>query len=156
MRKPFKFFHHVIDHPDYSNEAREAWNPSSIIGTNQFKLVRSMKLLKPVLRRLNKRHYSGISQRVKDQTSKVEGLRLILLSTPQPASVAEEHRERETLQVLLKAEKKFYRQRSRVKWADVGDRNTAFYHRTVSQHTTRNQIHFLKDTEELSMVLLMR
>ena len=44
--KPFKFFHHVIDHPEYTDTVREAWDCGQITGTAQFKLVCSLKLLK--------------------------------------------------------------------------------------------------------------
>lgn len=124
------------------------WNCDQITRTDQFKLVRSLKLLKKDLRRLNKRHYSGISQRVKDQKLLVDGLQRDLLTLPNVATAREEHAERNKLNVLLKAEEKFYRQKSRVRWADVGDRNTPFYHRMVTQHASTNHIHFLKDAED--------
>ena len=60
--KPFKFYNHILDHPQFEETVRSAWQPDSIVGTSQFKLVRSMKLLKKELRRINKRHYSGITQ----------------------------------------------------------------------------------------------
>ncbi|KAH0872777.1 hypothetical protein HID58_070139, partial [Brassica napus] len=142
--KPFKFFHHVIDHPQYADLVREGWQFNQIVGTNQFKLVRSFKLLKPVLRGLNNRHYSGISQRV----PVVDSLQRALLTSPDTVTSREEHSQRAELNILLTAEGKFYRERSRVQWADVGDRNTVFYHRTVSQHVTRNHIHFLKDQND--------
>lgn len=138
----------MIDHPDYAGIVREAWNTDLITGTNQFKLVRSLKLLKRPLRSLNKRHFSGISDRVKEQKEKVDILRRALLTSPNSATAQEEHAERDKLNVLLKAEEKFYRQRSRVRLADVGDRNTHFYHMTVSTHATRNHIHYLKDADD--------
>lgn len=146
--KPFKFFHHVIDHPDFAETVREAWNTDLITGTSQFKLIRSLKLLKRPLRTLNKRHYSGISQRVKEQKDKVDILQRALLTSPNVEAAREEQVEREKLNTLLKAEEKFYRQRSRVRWADVGDRNTPFFHRTVTTHAARNHIHFLKDASD--------
>ncbi|XP_013639673.1 PREDICTED: uncharacterized protein LOC106344925 [Brassica oleracea var. oleracea] len=69
-RKPFKFYHHIIDHPDYNSAVTAAWNPGSITGSAQFKLVRTMKMLKKDLRGINKRHFSGISERVKGQSAK--------------------------------------------------------------------------------------
>ncbi|KAG2276627.1 hypothetical protein Bca52824_059182 [Brassica carinata] len=146
--KPFKFFHHVIDHPEYAETVTESWNCSEIMGTNQFKLVRSLKKLKRPLRSLNKRHFSGISQRIKAQKERVEALQRLLITSPDQSTAREEHTERDRLNVLLKAEEKFYRQRSRVRWEDVGDRNTAFYHQTVSQHASRNHIHFIKDAND--------
>ena len=145
--KPFKLFHHVIDHPEYAETVADNWKCDDIVGTDQFKLVRLLKKLKRPLRSLNKRHFSVISQRVKGQKEKVDALQRALLTSPDNATTAEEHVERDKLNTLLKAEEKFYRQRSRVRWADVGDRNTPFYHRTVSQHASRNHIHYLKDTD---------
>ncbi|KAF8116978.1 hypothetical protein N665_0013s0037 [Sinapis alba] len=152
--KPFKFFHHVMDHPEYTETVNAAWDCSQIVGTAQFKLVRSLKKLKRPLRNLNKRHYSGITQRVKAQKAKVDDLQRILLTTPNVSIAREEHSERNTLNLLLNAESKFFKQRSRVCWADVGDRNTTFYHQTVSQHAARNHIHFLKDGDDHSLFLL--
>ncbi|KAF2573835.1 hypothetical protein F2Q70_00005530 [Brassica cretica] len=146
--KPFKFFHHVIDHPEYAETVREAWNSGQFTGTDHFKLVRSLKVLKRPLRQLNKRHFSGISHRVKEQREKVDTLHRSLLTVPDVPTAREEHIERDKLNVLLKAEEKFYRQKSRVRWAVVGDRNTPFYHWTVSSHASRNHIHFLKDADD--------
>ncbi|XP_013639486.1 PREDICTED: uncharacterized protein LOC106344713 [Brassica oleracea var. oleracea] len=145
---PFKFFHHVIDHPQYADLVREGWQFNQIVGTNQFKLVRSFKLLKPMLRGLNKRNYSGISQRVREKSAVVDSLQRALLTSPDIVTARGEHSQRAELNILLTTEGKFYRQRSRVQWADVGDRKTVFYHRTVSQHATRNHIHFLKDQND--------
>lgn len=65
--KPFKFFNHIIDHPLFMETVRSNWNPNSVTGTYQFKLVRSLKILKKDLRGINQRNYSGISQRVKEK-----------------------------------------------------------------------------------------
>lgn len=73
-RKPFKFFQHVVDHNEYQESVIHAWNPQAILRTCQFKLVRSLSTLKPVLRSLNKRHFSGITTRIKDQAVKVADL----------------------------------------------------------------------------------
>ncbi|KAF3526236.1 hypothetical protein F2Q69_00051196 [Brassica cretica] len=147
IRKPFKFYHHIIDNPEFLVTVGNAWHPESIVGIAQFKLMRSMKCLKKDLRGLNKRHYSGISERVKQQGAKVEVLQRALLTSPDRATDVEEHRERDTLNKLFTAEQKFYRQRSRVRWADVGDRNTTFYHKTVNQRVTQNHIHYLRDED---------
>lgn len=147
-RKPFKFYHHCIDHPEYHYVVAAAWNPGSITGTAQFKLVRTMKMLKKDLRGINKRHFSGISERVKDQSAKVEGLQRQILTAPAPALVTEEHSERDKLNLLLIAEQKFFRQRSRVRWEIVGDRNTTFYHNSVTKRNSWNHIHFLRDEND--------
>ncbi|KAF3555900.1 hypothetical protein F2Q69_00010894 [Brassica cretica] len=148
VSKPFKFFHHIIDHPEYQNSVAQSWNCDAISASAQFVLVRSMKLLKKVLRNLNKRHFSGISQRAKEQSARVDVLQRIILTAPDRITVTQEHQERNKLNLLLTAEAKFYKQRSRVRWGVVGDRNTTFYHKTVSQRVARNYIHFLRDEDD--------
>ncbi|KAG2321578.1 hypothetical protein Bca52824_014791 [Brassica carinata] len=136
--KPFKFFHHTIDHPEFLETVRTAWNCMAIQGSLQFKIARS----------LNTRHYSGISLRVKDQAAKVTLIRRQLLTSPVTETAAFEHRERAKWQMLAKAEEKFYRQKSRVRWHGLGDRDTTFYHNTVVHRANRNHIHFLKDSND--------
>lgn len=71
-----------------------------------------MKLLKKVLRNLNKRYFSGISQRVKEQSSRVDVLQRIILLAPDRITAAQEPQERNKLNILLTVEAKFYKQRS--------------------------------------------
>ncbi|XP_019089103.1 PREDICTED: uncharacterized protein LOC109127943 [Camelina sativa] len=91
VRKSFKFFTHVVAHNDYHASVRQAWNPQEIQGTCQFKLVRSLRLLKPVIRGLNKQHFSGITTRVKAQADKVISVQRNILSNPDAQTVREEH-----------------------------------------------------------------
>ncbi|XP_024009969.1 uncharacterized protein LOC112085166 [Eutrema salsugineum] len=121
----------------------------------RFKLVRALKGLKPVLRNLNKRYYSGITARVKEQSKKLAALQRQLLTSPSADVAREEHAEREKWKTLKTAEEKYFYQRSRVKWLDLGDRNTAFFHRIVAQRVTRNHIHFLKDNSDRMLTSAM-
>ncbi|CAH8280760.1 unnamed protein product, partial [Arabidopsis lyrata] len=125
--------------------ADNSWQCNQVSGSNQFKVLKSLKALKPALRRLNKRHFSGISQRVKIVESQLDELHRTILSAPTPELAREEHLIRAKWRLLSKAEEKFYRQRSRVKWMHLGDRNTEFFHKTVSVRLNRNHIHFLQD-----------
>lgn len=145
ISRPFQFFHHVIDHPEYCDVVRQSWQCNQVSGLNQFKVLKSLKALKPALRRLNKRYYSGISQHVKIVESQLDELHRTILSAPTPELAREEHLIRAKWRLLSKAEEKFYRQRSRVKWMHLGNRNTEFFHKTVSVRLNRNHIHFLQD-----------
>ncbi|KAG7541208.1 Reverse transcriptase zinc-binding domain [Arabidopsis thaliana x Arabidopsis arenosa] len=145
VRKPFKFFQHVADHPEYHDSVSHAWTPLSIQGTCQFKLVGSLRKLKIVLRKLNKRHYSGITERVKNQAAKISNIQRLLLTNPDAQAAREEHQARALWQTLISAEEKFFRQKSRVIWLHLGDKNTAFFHKSVIGRAARNHIHFLSD-----------
>lgn len=152
VRKPFKYFQHVADHPDFHDSISQAWTPLSIQGSSQFKLVRSLRKLKVVLRGLNKHYYSGISQRVKNQACKIADFQRLLLSNPDVQAAREEHQARVLWHSLITAEERFYRQKSRVIWLNLGDKNTAFFHKSVSQRAARNHIHFLCDQTDKKIV----
>ncbi|XP_010468560.1 PREDICTED: uncharacterized protein LOC104748650 [Camelina sativa] len=113
-------------------------------GLNQFRVAKSLKALKPALWKLNRTHFSGISQRVKEE-QKLDILQRAILTNPTDQLAREERRVREKWKFLSNAEEKFFRQRSRIKWAHLGDRNTAFFHKIVIARTNKNHIHFLHD-----------
>lgn len=47
--------------------------------------------------------------------------------------------------MLAAAEEGFFMQKSRIRWLDVGDANTAVFHKSVLANLTRNVIFFLLD-----------
>lgn len=143
--KPFRFFCHVTDHPHYPEVIAESWNPASITGTAQFKLIRILKLLKPPLKLINKNHYSGISKRVKEQERRTVTLQQQLLTAPSVEIAQEERESRLRWNVLLKAEEKNFKQKSRVKWLHLGDRNSAYFHKSATMRLSQNHIYFLRD-----------
>lgn len=143
--RPFQFFHHVVDHPDYAAMVSQSWASNSVVGSNQFKVAKSLKALKPVLRRLNKRHFSGITKRVKAEESKLAIICRNILTNPSADLAREEHVVRAKWKFQSNVEEKFFRQRSRVKWMHLGDRSTAFFHKTVAVRLNKNHIHFLHD-----------
>ena len=48
---------------------------------------------------------------------------------------------------LMQDEESFYKQKSRIQWLMLGDKNTAFFHKSVKHRQSRNQIHSLKDND---------
>lgn len=86
---------------------------------------------------------------MKDQTAVVVELQHQLLTNPDPDTARLEHEERAKWQFLIMAEEKFYRQKSCVRWNHLGDRDIAFYHKTVVQCADCNHIHFLRDADDV-------
>ncbi|CAA7041572.1 unnamed protein product [Microthlaspi erraticum] len=145
VRKSFRFFCHVTDHPLYPSVVAESWNPDAVTGSAQFKLIRNLKILKAPLKLINKNHYSGVTKRVQEQERITVEIQRLLHTNPSEVLARDEHEARSRWNVLLKAEEKFFKQKSRVKWLNLGDRNTAYFHKCATMRLSQNHIYFLKD-----------
>ncbi|CAA7030815.1 unnamed protein product [Microthlaspi erraticum] len=70
-----------------------------------------------------------------------------LLVNPTHLLAIREKETHKTWHTLSLAEERFLQQRSRVKWLESGDGNTAFFHKMVAQRRSTNQIHYLINSE---------
>ncbi|XP_010519158.1 PREDICTED: uncharacterized protein LOC104798680 [Tarenaya hassleriana] len=112
VKRPFKYFDHLSTHPSFGQIVAENWAFEEVMGTVQFKFCRSLKLLKNPLRRLNKRAFNQLSQKVKDESDKLETIQSALLNSPTPGLAAQEHAIRKNWLRLLQADervKEFFR-----------------------------------------------
>ncbi|KAJ6418664.1 hypothetical protein OIU84_001935 [Salix udensis] len=46
---------------------------------------------------------------------------------------------------LCKDEESYFKQKSRIQWLTLGDRNTSFFHRSVEHRRMRNRVNSLED-----------
>ncbi|XP_010555979.1 PREDICTED: uncharacterized protein LOC104825355 [Tarenaya hassleriana] len=126
---------------------RDCWNVSEWEGSRQFGLCKTLKALKGPLRVMNKNNFSGITQRVKGLTEELKLIQQRLFENPSPEHVAEEQTIRAKWVMLVAAEESFFRQKSRLNWLAMGDKNTRFFHKVVKGRTTKNHIYFLEDQD---------
>ncbi|VVB02043.1 unnamed protein product [Arabis nemorensis] len=115
-KKPFKFYRHVMTHPDYLLLLDEAWSMLGLFGTAQFILSKKMVSAKNCLKLLNRRHYSNIQQRVKASFSSLQAIQAQLLLTPSQHLIDQESEARRTYAIYSNAEEQFFHQRSRIQW----------------------------------------
>lgn len=138
-RQPFKFFNMWGDHPLFLDVVGAVWQ-EEIFGTPMFQLFSKLKLLKKELKKLNKVHYSNISNRVLDakfaldevQSSLQRGVSEELMRNE--SSLAEEYIR------LRRDEESFYRQKSRANWLNLGDQNTRFFFHAVKKFQSKSSI----------------
>lgn len=67
--------------------------------------------------------------------------------TVSAASRKEEGTLKQSLDEILERENEMWKQRSKLQWAQEGDRNTRFFHNRASQRLSRNEIQGLKDNQ---------
>lgn len=116
-----------------------------------FRFSRKLKLLKIVLKDLNRDHFSDMENRVKEAHSKLLDCQNKVLSNPSPLSAGLEKQAHSSWLTLSLAEEKFLWQSSMVKWVDCGDSNTAYFHKMVATRRAINHIHYLFDNDGLKL-----
>lgn len=62
------------------------------------------------------------------------------LSNPSPISIEEEQRAYKTWQHLADLEEGFFKQKSKLQWLNVGDRDNFYFHKTAQVRRMRNSI----------------
>lgn len=153
-RKPFHFYNYWLEHPDFIDIIKEAWS-TPFTGHPLFILAQK---LKEVRRRLSglRRRESNISTQINDVRNKLCNIQESILSGN--LNVIEEEKQlMDQLWELLAREESIAKQRSRVQWLELGDSNTAFFHKKVASNWNRNKIlsladsngHILTDMEDI-------
>ncbi|VVB12377.1 unnamed protein product [Arabis nemorensis] len=148
LKKQFMISHFLLEHSDFIPRVKKFWEETIIQGTVMFSLSKKLKLLKPVIKDINRRHFSGPGNRVKEAHSSLLECQQNLLSNPSIAMAAREKHAHKTWLELALAEEKFLHQRSRVQSVECGDCNTAYFHRKVASRRAGNQIHYLLDNTD--------
>ena len=144
LHKPFQIFQHMIDHKDFLCTVNEAWNVT-IRGDPWYILSSKIKRVKAALKRLNK----FVGNVHEDVITARTTLLNFQTNLPPAPSFDDFHTEEQLCSALHKAlsvEETFLKQKSRVKWLDLGDGNNAFFHRACKSRWNTNKIVAIEDS----------
>ncbi|XP_024004813.1 uncharacterized protein LOC112081968 [Eutrema salsugineum] len=142
-KKPFMFSHFLLNHPEFLPRVAVHWHESSVPRSAMYAISKKLKSLKRVIKDINREYFSDLELRVKDAHSLLIDCQNRFLASPSPLLASEEKQAYNRWFSLAFAEEKFLLQKSRVKWIESGDGNTAFFHRMVAARHSANQIHYL-------------
>lgn len=144
-KAPFKISHFLLDHEDFIPRLKNFWETSIVVGTAMFRVSKNLKLLKPVIKDINRVHYSDLEKRVQQSHEDMVAVQAVFFADPSVASAERERKAHSSWSKLAIAEEKFLYQKSRVTWASLGDCNSSLFHRSVKERRAGNQIHYLLD-----------
>ncbi|KAJ6952190.1 hypothetical protein NC653_041365 [Populus alba x Populus x berolinensis] len=111
-----------------------------------FKLTSKLRRLKPALRQLHFQHTNNITSRVAQAKASWDAAQYDIDNHPESeeAKVNERHLAAAYMQ-LCKDEESYFKQKSRIQWLQLGDRNTSFFHKSLLHRQVRNNIYRLQD-----------
>ncbi|XP_024004020.1 uncharacterized protein LOC112081493 [Eutrema salsugineum] len=134
-KKPFMISYFLLHHPDFFARVAIHWHVTFFPGSAMFSLSKKLKSLKQVIKDINREHFSDLELRVKEAHSELIDCQNRLLTSPSPLLASQEKQAHKRWMTLALAEEKILIQRSRVKWIECGDSNTAFFHRVIRTFT---------------------
>jgi hypothetical protein len=113
-----------------------------------YQFTTKLRLLKSVLKQLHHHHTSDIPGRVAKAREDWFAAQRILDDNPtSPAAQSTERHLASDYMKLCQDEESYYKQRCRVQWLQLGDKNTAFFHNSLLHRQSRNRIHKLTNEE---------
>lgn len=138
--KPFKFFNYLYKHPDFMNVVNSAWSRFDRAVPTLTDLCWKLKSIKVDLKTLNRENFSRIQQRVTEASVALQTMQLQSLNAPSQDFFKQEIILHEKWSFLRSIEESYFQQRSRINWLQLGDQNTAFFHRVTQLRNSYNAI----------------
>ena len=142
-RRPFKFTNVIATMEEFHPTVEEYWKETEKLfhsTSAMFRLGKKLKGLKPALRALNKEKLGQLPKRTKEAYLVLCEKQKETLERPSSEAIREESEALERWQRLAELEEEFYKQKSKMHWMEVGDRNNRFFHNAAKIREIRNAI----------------
>jgi hypothetical protein len=145
--KPFKFFDYWAEHNNFLDWIGDAWRVE-VEGYSMFCFYSKLKAVRDVLKVKNIEVFGNLGLKISQARHELAKAQNSFISSKGNAEC--QRKEKECLHLLISlmaAEENFLKQKSRVKWLNLGDGNNAFFHNAVKVRNSTNLIKMLKDAE---------
>ncbi|GJV09458.1 RNA-directed DNA polymerase, eukaryota, reverse transcriptase zinc-binding domain protein [Tanacetum coccineum] len=148
--RPFKFSNVVVHKTRFKEIFSTGWqNPVS--GFWMYKVVKKLKMLKKPLRKLLY-DQGNIIEKVKRLRHELDEVQRALDSDPFNIDIREEEAVYiRAFQDALLDEERFLKQKAKVEWLKSGDANSAYFHKVVKSHASKNRIDSVTTTNGVRM-----
>lgn len=140
-RGPFKFSNVIITLPEFLPTIQDYWDTTSELyhsTSAMFRFSKKLKALKPVLKSLSRKRLNQISSRVEDAYTSLCEKQTSTLEDPSPEAIAEENQAYIHWDTLADLEEGFLKQKSKLHWLQVGDKNNKYFHKSALVRAAAN------------------
>lgn len=142
--RPFKFESFWITEEECRGIVDEEWHRLTE-GSDMVKVCKKLRGCKDKLKRWHREKFEDLRLQISVTREKLLEVQQQLNDGFNSDLMVNEKELRKKIEDLWKKDAMFWQQRSRVKWLQLGDRNSRFFHLTTLQRRQRNQIERLKD-----------
>jgi hypothetical protein len=143
--RPLKFFSFWAENANFLNWVEEGWI-LYVEKVPMFRLYARLKAVERILKDKASVCYRGIHQKVAQAKERlVQAQREILTYGGQVDCVKKEKECLHEFLSISKVEEAYYKQKSRVKWLNLGDQNSSYFFKIVKIRASRNLITHLWD-----------
>lgn len=142
-KRPFKFFNFLVDHPDFHDRFSTVWDSTEALFHSTSALYmfhKKLKLLKPVLRRLNKSKFGNLPQRTREAFDVLCDKQKKALQNPNERTFEEAAEAMTVWNHWAGIEESFLRQKSWITWLKNCDQNILFFFKVVYSRASFNMI----------------
>ncbi|KAF8056399.1 hypothetical protein N665_1273s0002 [Sinapis alba] len=142
-RRSFKFTNVIATMEEFLPTVEGYWKETEKLfhsTSAMFRLEKKLKGLKPSLRTLSKEKLGQLPKKTKEAYLRLCEKQRETLQCPTPSAIKAEGEALEKWQKLADLEEEFYKQKSKLHWMEVGDRNNRFFHNAAKIREVRNAI----------------
>ncbi|KAG0493823.1 hypothetical protein HPP92_004817 [Vanilla planifolia] len=140
--RPFRFLNIWLQHPCFAELVKTSWS-APIAASGMFKLAGKLARLKAELKTWNRIAFGNIFERKNQSEQEVQDAEAALDLCPNSVNAARLDSAYRSLQLRLKAEEEYWRQKAGLRWLNEGDANTNFFYATVKMKQHSLGIHKL-------------
>ncbi|GJS24288.1 hypothetical protein Tco_0452920 [Tanacetum coccineum] len=149
--KPFKFYNFLAFKSNFLELVDSNWT-RHVDGHNMFKVMTKLKLLKKPMRKLL--HDQGnLHERVEKLQMELDTVQKALDSNPADPILEEE--DGAYVQAFNEAkldEERFLKQKAKVEWIDVGDSNSAYFHKSIKCRNQQSRIKLILNSDNVEIL----
>ncbi|GKD53733.1 aspartic peptidase [Tanacetum coccineum] len=148
--KPFKFFNFITHKSKFLEILDSQWNVV-VPGHHMYQVTSKLKALKKPLRKLVHDH-DNLHDRVKKLRCELDEVQRALDLNPTDQVLYEE--EAVYVQAFNEAvldEERFLKQKAKIEWLDVGDSNSAYFHKSLKSRNQRSRIEVILNADNVEI-----
>ncbi|XP_026459128.1 uncharacterized protein LOC113359761 [Papaver somniferum] len=148
---PFRFYNFLSEEKDFMNVVRGAWN-ITVRGNPMIVFVIKLKNVKHAIIHWKKARFKNMSEQVLQDKDKMDSAQLLLQTHPLDFNLSRRERKYVVEYVKIDKYEEFVaKQQSRIKWLDLGDSNTSFFHNSLKVRRSKNNILSLYNSENVKL-----